>query len=371
MILDTYERPHAEVLQAQLCVIGAGAAGITIAHELAGSGIDVLLLEAGGLTAEKSTQALYCGAVADARLHSPRTATGSVGLVDRRPFGAAAARPSMRSISSRVEYVPYSGWPFGRDELMPYYAKANRLCEAGRFAYLAREAFQAPLRPMLAGFESRYFSTDTLERFSCPTDFGRRYIRKLTGATNVRVLLHANVIRIKLDADGKRVVEVAVGNLGGKRLSVKAQCFVLSTGGLEVPRLLLASRDVHTQGIGNQHDVIGRFYMCHLAGTIGRIQIAGPLENAYHGYDVSEEGIYCRRRLALRPEVQRQLGLGNFVARLHHPRITDPAHRNAVLSLLYLAKFVIPYEYGKRLYGEDGNDSKSWVQPLQRGERSH
>jgi hypothetical protein len=124
---------------------------------------------------------------------------------------------------------------------------------------------------------------------------------------------------------------------------------------------LLANRDVQPFGIGNSHDVVGRYYMCHVAGTIGRIEINGALSNAYHGYDVSDEGIYCRRRLALLPAQQRELGIGNFVARLHHPRITDPAHRSAVLSLLYLAKFLIPYEYGKRLHGEETASFQTYV----------
>jgi hypothetical protein len=128
---------------------------------------------------------------------------------------------------------------------------------------------------------------------------------------------------------------------------------VLATGGLEVPRLLLANRDVHPNGIGNAHDLVGRYYMCHLAGTIGQIRINGGLGEAYHGYDISDEGIYCRRRLALAAQTQRGLGLANFVARLHHPRITDPAHRNAVLSLLYMSRFLIPYEYRKRLHDSE------------------
>jgi choline dehydrogenase-like flavoprotein len=59
--------------------------------------------------------------------------------------------------------------------------------------------------------------------------------------------------------------------------------------------------------------------------------------------------------------VQRAQRLGNFVARLHHPRITDPAHRNSVLSLLYLAKFAIPYEYRKRLLEDDTPTLRHWA----------
>jgi hypothetical protein len=124
--------------------------------------------------------------------------------------------------------------------------------------------------------------------------------------------------------------------------------FVLANGGLEATRLLLASRDVMPTGVGNGQDVLGRFYMCHMAGTIGAIQFNRPVWN---GYDIAADGTYCRRRLAMRPEVQRREGIANIIARLHHPRITDPRHRNGILSMLYLAKMFIPYEYGKRLHG--------------------
>ena len=353
MFVDTHELPDGHALEAQLCVVGAGAAGITLALELLEAGIDVLLLESGGLAFETRSQSLYEGEVADPRLHSPpdryrqRRFGGTTAIWGGRctPFDDIDFEPR--------DYVPHSGWPFGREALLPYYPKANRLCEAGSFLYAAADALRPPLRPMLAGFESPCFSTDTLERFSCPTDFGRRYGHRLAAARSVRVLLHANVTAIRLDPGGQQVRSLGVRSLRGRQFEVRARHFVLAAGGLEVPRLLLANRDVHPSGIGNQHDVIGRYYMCHLAGTIGRIQIDGPLGNAFHGYDVSDEGIYCRRRIALRPEVQRQRRLGNFIARLHHPRITDPAHRNSVLSLLYLAKFLIPYEYGKRLYGEE------------------
>jgi choline dehydrogenase-like flavoprotein len=65
---------------------------------------------------------------------------------------------------------------------------------------------------------------------------------------------------------------------------------------------------------------------------------------------VSDEGVYCRRRLALRADRQDALRAGNFVARLHHPRIPDAGHGNGILSALYLARSIVPYEYAKRLY---------------------
>jgi hypothetical protein len=104
--------------------------------------------------------------------------------------------------------------------------------------------------------------------------------------------------------------------------------------------------------------------MCHLAGTIGDLTIHRPLQSVWNGYDISAEGIYCRRRIALSADAQRRHRIGNFIARLHHPRITDPEHRNSILSALYLAKFVIPYEYGKRLHGDEHLPFSTWLRHL-------
>jgi choline dehydrogenase-like flavoprotein len=364
MILDTDDLPDKHVLSSDLCIIGAGAAGISMALALADTALDVLILESGGLKPEQSTQDLYQGEVADERLHSPpdryrqRRFGGTTTI-----WGGRCAPFDAIDFEAR-DYVPNSGWPIDRESLTPYYATANRLCEAGDFAYTFGEAFKRPHRPMIEDFQSENFTTDTLERFSCPTDFGARYGHKLSAARNIRVLLHANVTALKLEPSGKIMKSVLVRTLTGKRFSVRARHFVLASGGLEVARLLLASRDVQPNGIGNEYDVVGRYYMCHLAGTMGTLSVNRPLGTVWNGYDVSDEGIYCRRRIALTAQAQRRHRIGNFIARLHHPRITDPAHRNAILSLLYLAKPLIPYEYGKRLYGDERTGAVVWLKHL-------
>src|SRR5258707_1067214 len=159
MIDDARKLEAGVLLQAGLCIVGAGAAGITLALEYAGTGVEVLLLEAGGLRAEPRTQALYAGTVADEKLHSPldsyrqRRLGGSTTIWGGRcmPFDAIDFEPR--------HYVPDSGWPFSLQELLPFYPRANQLCEAGSFAYTAESAFDHPLRPMIANFDSRNFTT--------------------------------------------------------------------------------------------------------------------------------------------------------------------------------------------------------------------
>jgi choline dehydrogenase-like flavoprotein len=361
MMEDARDLPDGATLDADVCIVGAGAAGIAMVLDFMGTDLRVLLLESGGLTFEKDTQALYSGSVVDPHLHSPPD------RYRQRCFGGSTTIWGGRCVPfdpidfEARSYVAHSGWPFGLEELMPHYRRANRLCEAGEFAYTVAEAFTAPRREMIEGLRSSAFSSDTLERFSCPTDFGARYAHRLRAAANVRVLLHANVTGVGLNPAGRAVERLTVRTLTGKTVTVGATHVVLATGGLEVARLLLANRDVHRDGIGNGHDVVGRYYMCHLAGTLGALTVPRPA-SVWHGYDIADDGAYCRRRLALAPQVQRELHIGNLVARLHHPRIVDPDHRTGILSLLYLARALIPYEYARRLDDGGAAGPLRWLQ---------
>ena len=361
MILSARDFPDGHVLEADVCIVGAGAAGIAMTLELIDSPLEVLLIESGDVDFDQQNQSLYEGAVADERMHSQPV------RFRQRQFGGSTTIWGGRCMPldaidfEQRDYVPHSGWPIGLDDLLPYYPKANRVCEAGEFAYTASAAFSKPAPPMIKGFRSDNFTDEGLERFSCPTNFAARYGHKLKAAANVRVLLHANVTNISLNETADRVDSLSVQTLSGRRLQAKARQFVLATGGLEVPRLLLASRERTPNGVGNEHDVVGRYYMCHLAGTIGTVRFNGPTSSVHHGYDISDEGIYCRRRLQVLPTVQRAMGLGNFIVRLHHPRIPDPAHKNSILSLLFLARMFIPYEYAKRLHGNDKISASQWL----------
>jgi choline dehydrogenase-like flavoprotein len=175
------------------------------------------------------------------------------------------------------------------------------------------------------------------------------------------VLLNATVTRLSATRDGARIDSLDVRNGKDIAFVVAADQFVLALGGIETPRLLLTSDDVHRGGIGNANDLVGRFYMCHVAGTIGSLQVNGASDTVWHGYDVAPDGTYCRRRLSLRPEVQAGMGLGNAVFRLHHPRIADPRHRTGPLSAIFLGQHFISYEYARRLVSDAPPTAGTWL----------
>lgn len=361
MIDDARLLANGACLTADICIVGAGAAGITLALELIASHKTVLVLESGAHKPEAATQALYAGESADETLHPPPD------KYRQRRFGGSTTIWGGRCMPldpidfEPRDYLPDSGWPIDPATLAPYYVRANELVEAGAFAYTAEQAYEGPAPPLIQGFDSQRVTQNTLERFSLPTNFAARHGAALAAAAHLRVVLHANCTGIRLQADGSRVDHLDVAVLDGPRFTVHASEFVLATGGLEVPRLLLACKDIAKAGIGNAHDNVGRYYMCHLAGTAGRLTVTRPRSEVHHGYLMTPDGVYARRRFALTADTQRALRMGNFIARLHFANLNDPAHRSGILSGLYLAKAFIRYEYSKRLHDGQPRTNKNWL----------
>lgn len=352
MIIDARRIETSSSLEADLCIVGAGAAGITLALQLMRSGLRVIMLESGGTRPDARIQALSQGEVADAAVHSApdryrqRILGGSTTIWGGRCVPFDAIDFTYRN------WIPESGWPISYSALKTYYPAATALCEAGSCHYDADQAVPGGMRPLIRGFAPWNFTTERIERFSRPTDFGRRWSGRLSAAPNLQLLLHANCVRICRSRDGTRISHIDVRTLDGGCFTVTARQFVLAAGALETTRLLLASATDHTSAIGNDYDLLGRFYMCHIAGTIGNLRIHRPVQDVWHGYERSEDGVYCRRRFALTEAAQQRSAIGNIIFRLHHPRVTDASHRTGILSAIYLGKRLIPYEYAKRL-GEE------------------
>ncbi|MDB5874139.1 MAG: dependent oxidoreductase [Ramlibacter sp.] len=349
MITDANTIDNGACLFADVCIVGGGAAGISLALSLSGQGLKIVLLESGQAGEHAPSQQLYAGEVADERLHSPPDKYRQRRMGGSTTIWGGRCVPFDEIDFEARDYLPHSGWPISYAELLPFYPQANTLAEAGRFNYDADDALGPQAAPFIRRFDSSVVRTNSLERFSCPTDFGTRYAKRLRLAPDIKVLLGANCTGVRLEAGGRSVEELEVTTLAGRRFRVATRAAVLAAGGLETARLLLASNDAAPAGIGNEHDVVGRYYMCHIAGNVGALTLRGTPDDVRHGYEIAPEGVYCRRRLSIAAEQQRRHGLANTVARLHFPRITDPSHRNGVLSGLFLARRLISYEYAKRL----------------------
>src|SRR5262249_36015926 len=115
-------------------------------------------------------------------------------------------------------------------------------------------------------------------QFSPPTRFGPALRPKLADAKSIDVYQWSNVVSIDTTPDGGTVERVRVATFDGPRWSVEADRFVLAVGGIETPRLLLASDDVTPTGVGNGNALVGRYFMDHPHSIAGRVQFATPPE---------------------------------------------------------------------------------------------
>lgn len=316
MIIDAEAIDAGSALHTGVCIVGAGAAGITLAGELERAGIDTVVLESGGEAYEPQVQALYQGELAGRRyfpLHVTRLRMlgGST-----NHWGGFSRKLDPLDFEFR-DWVEPSGWPFGSEELESYYARAHELCELGPADYrLARwEDGQRPRLPLDEGpLRTGIFQNST------PTRFGQRYRDALAEASHVRVILHATVLDIGLHADGGHVRELAVGTLSGRRFTVTARQVVLAAGGIENPRLLLASNRVQTAGIGNRHDQVGRYFMEHPTLDVAellltRSDVQTALYRRHTVDDVPVHGFLTPSPETLRTE--RMLNCGMLLQRQH------------------------------------------------------
>ncbi|RDI97062.1 GMC family oxidoreductase [Dyella solisilvae] len=304
MIIDYLTGSHPADIEADLCVIGAGAAGIAIAHAFIGTDIRVCLIESGGLAGEQRNQALCEGSSVgpvpfDADNSRMRVFGGSCNL-----WGGGCIPLSQYDMAER-DWVPHSGWPISYAELEPYYARARAFCQLDGLDF-ADGSFTSPTpRPPIV-FDDGKLVNQVFGR--SPVLFGDAYRQQLEQAPNIDVLLHANLLELVPTANGSAVRSATIGSLDGRRGAVRARHFVLACGGIENARLLLLSNSVIPEGLGNRHDVVGRYFMDHPSGRLGALSTDEP-----HRVTRPYERHRSRHQLPAFPEI----GLSHHYQRRH------------------------------------------------------
>jgi choline dehydrogenase-like flavoprotein len=274
VIADARGVPDGSTLQADLCIIGGGAAGITIARELAGSGANIVLLESGGLELEGETQALNKGENVGLP-YFPLDAARLRGFGGTTYHWGGVCRPFDPIDFERRPGVPHSGWPIDRATLDAYYPRAREIVGLKSSSWdLAdwndRDRFE-PLE-----LNARRMQTRVAQQVKkADRSFGVRFRDAIRRAPNLTAYLHANVLEIKTDAGGTRATRVAVRTLSGNAFNVDARSFVVAVGGIENARLLLVSRSTHANGLGNAHDLVGRFFLEHPRFDGATVVLAG------------------------------------------------------------------------------------------------
>ncbi|MGQ9370025.1 FAD-dependent oxidoreductase [Azospirillum sp. ST 5-10] len=307
-----------ETLDADLCIVGAGAAGMTLAMQLADAPVRVLLLESGGLDIDGQTQGLYRGA----NLGLPYYDLTACRL---RYFGGTTnhwggyCRPNDPIDHEGRPELGVPAWPLGLDAMMPYIERAADMLDLRPEGW--DPAYQLRARGLPDGALMERHSERLLTKvfqISQKVRFRQLYREALERQTNLEVLLHANVTNVGLDADGRRVERLTVRTLDGATATVRARVVVLACHAIENARLLLDSDDVVPYGVGNRHDHVGRYFMEHAQVAAGVfIPAPGRFPAIYDaGYMAS---INVNANIGLSEAAMRERGILQYYCRFMPP----------------------------------------------------
>jgi len=252
MFIDARTLPQNYMIEADVCIIGGGAAGITLARELSDGRRKVVVLESGGFEYDVGTQALYAGEVIGGA-YIPLEADRLRFLGGSTNHWQGSCRP--------FDALDLADWPFGFEALERYYRRASEICQLGRYTFELQDWTVSEALPLALPKDSRL--KNGLFVYSPPTRFGTVYRHDLETAADLTVYLFANVVQIDSNREASTVTGLQVACLDGKRFRARARHYVLATGGIENARLLLNSNHVQSGGLGNDNDLVGRYFMDH------------------------------------------------------------------------------------------------------------
>lgn len=341
--IDLSEFGSGTDLTCDICIVGSGPAGSTIARELSGSSLDVVLLESGGEARQPAADALN----EIESVGAPREM--DQWLVRNRIVGgsshtwAGRCAPFDEIDFERRDWVPHSGWPITLADLRPYlirsgaylglgagvdYTDGKLWSEDGR-APPERELDAAKVVPFFWQYSKDRINKHDVMRFA------RSFLDDVSA--NVRLVTNATVVRLNPNPAGSRLESVDAVSHAGSHHRIKARSFVLCAGGIENARLLLCSNDVEGCGVGNRNDLVGRFLMDHPRGVMANLDAARavPVLRRFglHHVKLSSGTYRFRHGFRLSDAVQRKERLLNCTVWLDEEVFPDDPWRSLRMML--------------------------------------
>lgn len=340
MIISEKEIIQGDCLEAEICIIGSGPAGFSIALELIKTNKKIIMLTGGGYHETAASQDLHKGIIDSISPHEP------IEENRRRVFGGASTAWGGRCIPMdpidflKRPWIHHSGWPITFDKLKPYYEKASNYLKSGAFEYIAPNSLtNLNVDEIIDGIDNEDIISSKLERWSTPVNFVKDYAHLLKKNGNIQVILDSHVISFET-ADGKTINSINARWKFKLDFTVSCKTFILACGEIENPRLLLASKNIfHPNGLGNNYDLVGRYYMSHFFGTYATLMPKNR-ENIIYDFEKDKEGVYFRRRWWITEEAQNKNEIGNAIFFLHQAN-DQSGHRDVLFSIVFISKFLI------------------------------
>ncbi len=346
MPIDGRTIAQGEILKTDVCIVGAGAAGITLAQAWDGAPFSVLLLDSGGFGEDSSIQSLSDGTTEASSFDCESPYPFLESRV--RCFGGTTTRWSGACIPLDADdflsksWLPHSGWPFERSHLMPYYQRACEVLGIPEFP---------PAMPKESPFHQSPLETKVV-CFSHPLDLGQKYKRQILRSPNITLITYANVSQIILDDGSSYVTRLEIKGFGDRSFTIEPRTVILATGGIENARLLLASNAQHPQGIGNHNDQVGRYFMEHIYQVVGILPLHQRRQDAIFFTDVSSVGhTQALRTLGLTDTWRHQHRLLNLHLRFYRYTLLEDTEAVIFAKQLQVAALDRQKRFGEMIRG--------------------
>jgi len=346
MIIDTSLNFDCKEVNCDVCIVGAGTAGLTVASALDNTPLAVALAESGGLQRDAMTQSLDSSQSVDDRINFDCSVARYFGGKSNIWQGRLAALDSIDF--QKRPWVTDSGWPIKRTDLEGYYVHASEKLGLKKFFTFHFSEIIDYIKKDNYGFLHGPEFHATV--FQWPDNFAEfidTHKKKVKDSSNIHVYLNANAVEISESESAPYVEKIIFQNNSGTRFSIKARYFILANGGVEIPRLLLCSNKKSARGVGNAHDVVGRYFSSHPRGPHGIINLSqGKRSHSGLFFGDKIEGSTFRLGLRASDELQWEKKLLNHYVLIEK---IDPTIYN------YFVEFVKQKEhFHKTFYKSEG-----------------
>lgn len=262
MHIDARDLDNSTIIKGDICIVGAGVAGISIALQFINTSFKVILLEGGGFEYDDKVQKLYDGQITgqkyypmmSSRLHYFGGTSGHWG---------GLCSPLDDIDFSKRDWIPDSGWPISKIDLDSFYKKATQILDLPsddfNIDYWKKKNPKVVPLPL-----NEDIIKNKIYQRSTPTRFGEKYDELIKYSKNVFLYTYANATNLICNDDLTKIDNIEIKNYTGKKHTVKARLNIIACSAIQNARLLLASNKQLQYGVGNQNDLVGRYFMEHL-----------------------------------------------------------------------------------------------------------